>query len=129
MARRQRLTRQQGMRVAEYAAWRRFGHEHHMLFIAGPVLWKVGVLVAAVAGLALLWVSVPHVLLGGLALAAAFVVGMVWFLWTGSNAALQRRMSARAANSERGAGLGWAVACLVLMLAGTGWLSLWSPFA
>jgi hypothetical protein len=116
--------------VREIQANRIYGSRFWFWIVFGPWLGRLVVLVAAVSALAWLWVAVPHVYLGGAALAAAAVLGVGWLLWTGSNAALQRRMQARAQDrGRRGVGLGWAVAAAVALLAGTGWLALWSPYA
>ncbi len=116
--------------MREIQANRIYGSRFWFWIVFGPWLGRLVVLVAAVSALAWLWVAVPHVYLGGAALAAAGVLGVGWLLWTGSDAALQRRMAARAQDrGRRGVGLGWAVAAVVALLAGTGWLALWSPYA
>jgi hypothetical protein len=127
MARR-RMDRDTRYRVMEHAAWRRIGHEHAYMIAFGPFVGRLVVLLAAVGALAFLWIKVPHAVLGVVALVAAAVVGGGWLAWTNSYAALQRRMRS-GASAQRGVGLGWAVACLVLLFAATGWLSLWSPYA
>jgi hypothetical protein len=117
-------------RVRQAMANRRIGYEWAYLIEFGPYLGRFAVLVAAVGGLMWLWLHIPHVVLGGAALTCAAVVGGAWLVWTGSTGALQRRMAARAKGGDpRGTGLGWAVAGLCILLAGVGWVSLWSPWA
>jgi hypothetical protein len=131
MARRQRLTRHQGLAIAEREAWRRFGRDHHMLFITGPYVWRMTILAAVVGVLVLAWMKIPHVYLGVGALVAAAGVAVGWIAWTASHNSLQARMMARASGGpvRRGVGLGWAVGLVVVLLGSTGWLALWSPYA
>lgn len=130
MARPRRMTADRRWQVMEYSAWRRIGHDHAYMIAFGPYMARLAALLVVVAALTLLWIKVPHVYLGVGALGIAAVLGMGWFAWTGSNVALQKRMSARAAgNGRRGVGLGWAVSVVVALLVGTGWLALFSPYA
>jgi hypothetical protein len=116
-------------------AWARIGYDHAYSIAFwdafGPVLGRLFLLVPAVVGLAVLWAKVPHVYLGAGALVAAAVVGLAWMLWAGSHRSLQRRMMDRATGtpSRRGAGLGFALGGVVVLLLGVGWLALWSPYA
>jgi hypothetical protein len=125
------MNREHRQRVMENAAWRRIGHEHAYMIAFGPYFWRIAVLVAAVGALMWMWVSVPHFYLGVTAFALATALAVGWLAYSNSQAALSRRMSARAgtAGGPRGVGLGWAVGAVVALLGTTGWVSLWSPWA
>jgi hypothetical protein len=128
MARRQRRD-YSDLRIR--AAHRRAGHEWWKWYVIWkPALSMFGPPLSATAVLMVLWVKVPHLMLGVAALTLAVLAAAGWLIYTGSAAALQRRMNARVAGDRgRGAGLGWAVACLVALFSFTGWLSLWSHWA
>lgn len=116
--------------VRRFAAHREAGRRYWRWYVFGPHIGRVVVLVAAVAGLAALWLAVPHLVLGVAAVGLSLALAVGWMIYTGSDRQLQQRMSARATGrAERGAGLGWAVAGVVILLGVTGWLSLGSPWA
>jgi hypothetical protein len=116
--------------VRRFAAHRRAGQHYWKWYVFGePFMKRVFPVVGAVVALMVLWLKVPHFILGVASVMAALIVGVGWLLWNGSHQALQRRMSSRAAGGRRGVGLGWAVAGVVVLLGSTGWLSLWSPWA
>lgn len=118
-------------RILHHEALRTFARRHYRLILFGPFIARGLALVGAVVGLMLLWLYVDHVKLGVAAFILAAIVGLVWLFVTNSAASLQARMAARAAGHEpkRGAGFGWAVASLLILLTGTGYLALWSPYA
>lgn len=128
---RRRLDADTKWRIMQHEAHRTFARKHYLAIMFGPFLSKVIVLVAAVAGLMVLWLYVDHAKLGVGALLAAGALGLGWLGWTGAHDGLQERVMARAKGAavKPGFGLGWAVAASVVMLGSVGWLSLWSPWA
>src|SRR3954471_14369059 len=135
MARRGGLTKADKRRGRQVAAHRRVGAKYTYYpelweLIAGPIV-KLVVLLAAVAGLLWTWFHVPHLLLGVAAIVAALGVAAGWWVWTGSVKATQARMAAnaRSGGQRRGAGLGWAVTAVCVILLGVSWLSLGSQWA
>jgi hypothetical protein len=131
MRTRRRLDPDTRWRIMQTEAYRHMGRKYATWIVMGPYIVRALVLAVVVAGLMLAWLKVDHGRLGFIALALAAVLGVGWLVVTNSNAAVQRRMvnSARGGNSRPGLGLGWAVAGAVFMLAGTGYLALWSPWA
>lgn len=116
--------------VRRFAAHREAGRKYWRWYVFGPHIARVTLIVAAVVALGFLWLQVPHLFLGVAAIVLAVALAIGWAVYTGSTASLQRRMAARATGkTERGAGLGWAVAGVVFLLGLTGWLSLGSPWA
>jgi hypothetical protein len=118
-------------RIVHHEALRTFGRNHYRLILFGPIIAKALGLLAVVAGLMALWLKVDHVTLGVAALILAGVLGVAWIAITQAGSGVQARQRARAAGRDvrPGFGLGWAVGILFVMLAGTGWLALWSPYA
>lgn len=131
MGPRRRLDADTRYRIMQVEAYRHMGRKHANLIVFGPYIWRAVLLALAVGGLMLAWLKVDHGLLGLIALIAAAVVAVGWIAVTQSNGSLQRRMIANAAgqSTRPGMGLGWAVAGAVTLLAGTGYLALWSPWA
>lgn len=118
-------------RVMQVEAWRHIGKKHAYLIAFGPYILRLVLVVLALVGLMVLWFTVPHVTLGVSAIVLAVVTSVVWLALTQTSQAVQRRMIAHAKGqaTRAGAGLGWAVATLVVMLGATGWLALGSPWA
>lgn len=113
------------------AAHRRAGQKWWKWYVLWkPALTRGGPPAGAAALLGLAWWKVPHIYLGIGTLTVAAVLAVGWLAYQGSGAALQRRMTDRAAGpAPRGAGLGWAVGVIVALLGVTSWLTLWSPYA
>jgi hypothetical protein len=131
MARR-RLDSDTRWRIMQHEAWRRIGRDHAYAIAFGPYIARLALLVGAVVGLMVLWLKVDHTKLGAGALILAGVLGIGWIFVTQATGGVQARQARRArgqAAARPGLGLGWAVAGLVVILAGTGWLSLWSQWA
>jgi len=118
-------------RILQHEALRTFARRHYRLILFGPFIARAMVLALAVAGLMALWLYVDHVKLGIGAFVLAAVLAVGWLFVTGSTSSLQGRMAARASGQavRRGFGFGWAVAGLCVLLVGTGYLALWSPYA
>lgn len=118
-------------RIMQHEALRTFARRHHMAILFGPFIARGLLLAAVVVGLMALWIYVPHVTLGVGALVLAAIVTFGWLMVSQAGSGVQARQSRRAAGLpvKSGAGFGWAVAGLVVLLSGTGWLALWSPFA
>jgi len=130
MARR-RLDRATRWRVMEVEAWRTIGRRHAYMIAFGPYFGRIMLLVAAVVALMVLWLKVDHVKLGIGALILAAVLAGVWIVINQAHDGVQARQAKRAAGQpvKTGFGFGWAVAGVVILLVGTGWLALWSPYA
>ncbi len=118
-------------RIMQHEALRTFARRHHMAILFGPYVARGILLVAVVVGLMALWLTVDHRILGIGALVLAAAVGGAWLVIVKASSGVQARQARRVAGKpvRPGGGLGWAVAGLVLILAGTGWLALWSPYA
>jgi hypothetical protein len=128
---RRRMDSDTKWRILHHEALRTFARRHYRLILFGPYIARGLLLVGAVVGLMALWLYVDHVMLGVAAFILAAILGVVWLFVSNSMSSLQSRMAARAAGHEpkRAAGFGWAVAGVFLLLVGTGYLALWSPYA
>jgi hypothetical protein len=128
---RQRMDPDTRYRIMQHEALRTFARRHHMAILFGPFIARAILLVAVVAGLMALWLYVDHVVLGVGALALAALIGGVWIFVSQANSGVQARQARRVAGrpAQPGFGLGWSVAGLCILLVGTGWLALWSPYA
>jgi hypothetical protein len=118
-------------RIMQHEALRTFARRNSNLILFGPFIARAVLLGLAVAGLMALWLYVDHVKLGVGALILAALVGGGWLAISQAGSGVQARQARRARGQavRPGFGFGWAVACLCLLLAGTGWLALWSPYA
>jgi succinate dehydrogenase/fumarate reductase cytochrome b subunit len=111
--------------VRRLAAQRRAGHEWWTWYVFWePMLKRLGPPLALLVALILVWVKVPHQVLGIVCAALAIATGLGWMAYQMSGAALQRRMNGAA---PHGAGLGWAVAGVVTVLLGAAYTALWTP--
>lgn len=116
-------------REARKAAMRHYGRKYAWWIVFGPWVAKLLLWAGLVALGYITWVSVSHVLLGGVALAigAAAGLALAWPHLRGLS--LRRRLVARATAASPRLQLGWAYATLLVVGVGMGWLALWSPFA
>ena len=130
-SRRRRLDPDTRYRVMQIEAWRHIGKKHAYLIAFGPFIARAVLVLLAVAGLMVLWLTVNHTTLGVAALILAGLLGVGWLAYTQSNAAIQHRQALRARGkaTRPGLGLGWAVSTAVVLLGATGWLALGSPWA
>lgn len=115
----------------QHEAYRKFARDHSTAIIFGPFIARAVSLAVVVLALMAAWIYIPHRTLGTAALILAGGLAVVYLAVNGSRNNVQARMMARAKGQpvKSGLGLGWAVASVVVMLGGLGWLSLWSQWA
>lgn len=128
---RRRLDADTKWRIMQHEAHRTLARKHYLAVVLGPYITRALLLAVVVAGLMAAWIYVPHPMLGVSAIVLAVVLAVGWMVWNGVHNDLQARQMRRARGQRVGApvALRLAVAASVLLLAGTGWLALWSPYA